>query len=207
MHDADKYKAIRIKPSQARGKERVRIILAAALKTFQERGFVSATTNEIAERAGIPIGSLYRYFPNKDALLLALTDLYVHDVSALFDNIASHPLFATFSWDEIMLLSIDAWLNYILLNGPFDFMYSSKANPPLARLTRESRGRLYTAFHNLLQKRSPGLAPKQTLVTYRLAIAAVDLGSDIGFGNGEGEPDAYYEAIQATALYVSSVAV
>ncbi|HKU18157.1 MAG TPA: helix-turn-helix domain-containing protein [Candidatus Saccharimonadales bacterium] len=206
MQDADRFKAIRVKPSQARGKERVRITLAAALKVFQEQGFVSATTNDIAERAKIPIGSLYRYFPNKEALLLALVDLYVTDVNDLFENIAKHPLFPVFSWNELLLLTIDAWLHYMLLNGPFDFMYSAKANPEIGKLTRPSWLQQLTAFDALLRKRDSLLTGRQTLVAYRLAVAAVDLGSDIGFiKHAAAEPAAYYEAVQAVALYVSSV--
>jgi AcrR family transcriptional regulator len=180
--------------------------LAAALGVFQEQGFINATTNDIAERANIPIGSLYRYFPNKEALLVALTDLYVCDVGELFESIANHPLFCSFSWDEIMLLAIDAWLNYILLNGPFDFMYSARANPALGLLTRDSWAQLYTTFGALLDKRYAGFEPKHTLVAFRLALAAVDLGSDIGFNKIVGEPAAYYEAIQAVAQYVASAA-
>jgi hypothetical protein len=43
-------------------------------------------------------------------------------------------------------------------------------------------------------------------VAFRLALAAVDLGSDIGFDKNVGEPAAYYEAIQAVAQYVALAA-
>ncbi|WP_307799839.1 TetR/AcrR family transcriptional regulator [Micromonospora antibiotica] len=47
-------------------------ILAAAAHIFSEYGYAAGTTNRIAERARISIGSLYQYFPNKDAILAAL---------------------------------------------------------------------------------------------------------------------------------------
>ncbi|MFI1989141.1 TetR/AcrR family transcriptional regulator [Actinoplanes sp. NPDC020271] len=47
-------------------------ILTAAAHVFAEHGYAAGTTNRIAERARISIGSLYQYFPNKDAILAAL---------------------------------------------------------------------------------------------------------------------------------------
>ena len=51
-----------------------------AAHVFGERGY-AATTNQVAERAGISIGSLYQYFPNKDALLVALHDRHLDRVA------------------------------------------------------------------------------------------------------------------------------
>ncbi|WP_433789117.1 TetR/AcrR family transcriptional regulator [Actinoplanes sp. CA-252034] len=47
-------------------------ILTAAAHVFAEHGYAAGTTNRIAERARISIGSLYQYFPNKDAILAQL---------------------------------------------------------------------------------------------------------------------------------------
>jgi AcrR family transcriptional regulator len=54
---------------------------------FAEVGYENATTNAIAERAGISIGSLYRYFPDKDAVLRALAERYRAEMLALFDRV------------------------------------------------------------------------------------------------------------------------
>jgi len=47
-------------------------ILEAAARLFREHGYTATTTNKVAELAGVSIGSLYQYFPNKDALLVEL---------------------------------------------------------------------------------------------------------------------------------------
>ncbi len=53
-------------------------ILFAAAHILKSDGFARATTNRIAERAGVSVGSLYQYFPNKQAIVAALRERY-HD--------------------------------------------------------------------------------------------------------------------------------
>ena len=73
-------------PRQRRSAETVERILAAAARIFDERGYAGTTTNHVAESAGVSIGSLYQYFPNKDALLVALAEGHVDEVAARFSD-------------------------------------------------------------------------------------------------------------------------
>lgn len=66
-------------PLQERSRETVDTILSAAAHVFASLGYAGATTNKIAERAGVSIGSLYQYFPNKDSLLDALMAAHVQE--------------------------------------------------------------------------------------------------------------------------------
>ncbi len=59
-------------PRQERAVETRARILSAAARVFSEHGYSAGTTNRIAEAAGHSIGSLYQYFPNKDAILAEL---------------------------------------------------------------------------------------------------------------------------------------
>ena len=61
-------------PSQERSKDTVEAILTAAAHIFSDLGYAATTTNKIALRAGVSIGSLYQYFPNKDAIIVSLTE-------------------------------------------------------------------------------------------------------------------------------------
>lgn len=69
----------RRKPVQERSRGTVSAILEAAARLFDRGG---ATTNGIARLAGVSIGSLYEYFPNKDAILESLIDHHVDDAVA-----------------------------------------------------------------------------------------------------------------------------
>jgi AcrR family transcriptional regulator len=64
----------RKRPSQARSRDTVQVILDAAAQVFEARGWAAATTNRIAERAGVSVGSVYEYFPNKDAIAVSLAE-------------------------------------------------------------------------------------------------------------------------------------
>jgi AcrR family transcriptional regulator len=62
---------------QERGARRVEAIVAAAAALFAERGFDGTSMNAIAKASGLTIGSLYQYFPNRDAIVDAVAELYL----------------------------------------------------------------------------------------------------------------------------------
>jgi AcrR family transcriptional regulator len=59
-------------PRQARSLATVEVILDAAALLLVDEGYDQASTNRIAERAGVSIGSLYQYFPNRESIVAAL---------------------------------------------------------------------------------------------------------------------------------------
>lgn len=73
-------------PQQARSQDTVDAILTATARILVMDGFDRATTNRIAEAAGVSIGSLYQYFPSKEALVAALMDRHVTGTMAIFEG-------------------------------------------------------------------------------------------------------------------------
>jgi AcrR family transcriptional regulator len=67
-------------PKRERGRLRVAAIIKAAVEIFAEKGYDVATMTEIAARSGTAIGSLYRFFPSKEALADALLLQYAQHV-------------------------------------------------------------------------------------------------------------------------------
>jgi AcrR family transcriptional regulator len=70
-------------PQQERGERRVEEILDAAAAVIAEVGMEAATTNAIAQRAGSSMGSLYHFFPNKDAIVRGLAARYEAEMQRL----------------------------------------------------------------------------------------------------------------------------
>ena len=64
--------ALRKKPRQQRSRETCDVILAAAGDVLERNGIDAFNTNAVAERAGVSVGSVYQYFPGKEAILAAL---------------------------------------------------------------------------------------------------------------------------------------
>ncbi len=67
----------RKRPRQARSRATVDAIVDAAARILVEGGWDAFSTNRVAERAGVSVGSLYQYFPNKEALLAELQGRHV----------------------------------------------------------------------------------------------------------------------------------
>jgi AcrR family transcriptional regulator len=71
------------KPQQARSKATVDAIIEAAFIAVAERGTAATTTRYVAEIAGVGVGSLYEYFPNKEALFDAVGERFVEETMAM----------------------------------------------------------------------------------------------------------------------------
>jgi AcrR family transcriptional regulator len=71
----------RKRPRQERSKATVDTILAATARVLVKKGFDGLTTNAVAEQAGVSIGSLYQYFPSKEALVAALIEQHIEEMN------------------------------------------------------------------------------------------------------------------------------
>ncbi|MDA3644541.1 TetR family transcriptional regulator [Saccharopolyspora indica] len=82
---------LRRKPVQQRSAQRVEKMLVACAELIDEVGYDGLTTTLIAERAGVAVGSLYQFFPDKRAVVQELTlrnlDRFVRTVSARFEQL------------------------------------------------------------------------------------------------------------------------
>ena len=74
-------------PRQKRGERRVAALLAAAAEVFAEVGYRAATMSAITEKAGAPIGSLYQFFPSKEAIADGLLSRYLSEISTRWEEL------------------------------------------------------------------------------------------------------------------------
>jgi AcrR family transcriptional regulator len=77
----------RKQPRQARSNASVAVILQAAAQVLAKEGAARFTTARVAERAGVSVGTLYQYFPNKAAILFRLQRDEWHDTTRLLADI------------------------------------------------------------------------------------------------------------------------
>jgi AcrR family transcriptional regulator len=77
----------RKRPVQARSKQTVAAIVQATAQVLMSDGYDRATTNRVAEKAGVSIGSLYEYFPNKEALVAELASAHIQELEERVDTV------------------------------------------------------------------------------------------------------------------------
>lgn len=80
-------KLMRKHPQQARSQETVSAIITAATQVLGHRGWANFNTNEVASVAGVSIGSLYQYFPNKLALVEAMRIRHFDSILGVFTRL------------------------------------------------------------------------------------------------------------------------
>jgi AcrR family transcriptional regulator len=77
---------VRKEPRQARSQATVDAILTATARVLVRDGYDRASTNRVAETAGVSVGSLYQYFPTKEALVAALIDRHMTQMTSLLET-------------------------------------------------------------------------------------------------------------------------
>lgn len=96
-------------PKQERSQKRVSIILEAARSIIAEKGSAGLSIKGIAERAGVTAGSMYQYFPNKEAIVYALAEFYMAEIAKEFEaRFSKMPE----SRDEVRLLCTEIFDSY-----------------------------------------------------------------------------------------------
>ena len=160
-------------PQRERGKRRVAALLEAAVTLFAEKGYDAVTMTEVAARAGAPIGSLYQFFPSKEALADALLDRFGERLDDALKGIEERA--TTFTVLEL----VDALLG--LLDG---FKEERAAGTALTESrqeasTRAAELRLSLRRHvaRILRARIPKLSPKRAEIMALVVVQIMKAGA------------------------------
>lgn len=161
-------------PSQERSQRTVERILDAATRVFHEQGYLAATTNDIADEADVSIGSLYQYFPNKDALLVALTKRHIESTSSELANILSHLPAATELAEIIRTV-----VNFLVEQHDLDdlhllVMHSAPRTNEINDELERSKTQLVEVASQLLEHTS--IPKDQRMLIARMVVATIDAG-------------------------------
>lgn len=161
-------------PQQDRGQRRVDRILDAAATVIAEVGVEGASTNAIAARAQTSVGSLYQFFPNKDAVVQALAARYAAEFERLKDRVmalevADRPL------DAMMRGIVEPIAAYCEANPAYRHVFA--ATNDFARGYSPEEARLHEAVvarvEALITRRCPWVAPAQRRATAVVQVETV----------------------------------
>jgi AcrR family transcriptional regulator len=97
-------------PRQARSRERLQRVLDAADELLASEGAEALTTTRVAEAAGVSVGSLYQYLPDKGAIVEALAQRYLAEFEDVMDAVAVRA--EQESWDDPVGTLIDTFADH-----------------------------------------------------------------------------------------------
>jgi AcrR family transcriptional regulator len=148
------------------------LILDTAAQVFAEVGFDAASTNMIAARAGVPIGSVYQFFPNKDAIAEALAARFVNrlrETQAIFGPEIEHlPV------DELIDHVIDPLVDFHVAHPGFQQLFTgSLVSPRLAAAVEAFLAAVVGRAEAVLVVRAPGLSPECRARCARVSVELV----------------------------------
>lgn len=164
-------------PVQERSRRRVEAILDAAERLVVDRGVEALTTREIAVAAGVPVASLYQYFADKEAVLLALAE---RDMAEMDEQVAVD-LAALAESDDLTVASlvetaVRAFVKVYARRRAFVEIYlRGRTNTAVHAFGREHNVRVARALRTLALE--SGLARPE--LSEQAAVLAVEVGDRV----------------------------
>jgi AcrR family transcriptional regulator len=159
-------------PVQRRSRERFERILTAAEQLVVSSGVESLTTRGVAERAGIPVATLYQYFADREAIVAALIERHVlsmdERIAAALQGLASY------SVRSIVQTTVAAYrADYRQRPSYVVLWFQGRLSADIARFIRDRNELLADAFHRFATQRGL-LRPDTDPIVIRLCFELAD---------------------------------
>jgi AcrR family transcriptional regulator len=196
---------IRRSPTQRRARETVEAVLDAVARLVKREGVKAVTTNRIAEVAGVSIGSVYQYFPDKRAIYLALHKRHIEQIDQLVKTtLIEH---ANSSLEGMIRAIIEAMIEAHTPDPAlYDLMFSEV--PHRAEGTRDFSLRLRGVFRLAIASRAHELKTGRDLD--KIVFVATHMVESLSHGavlqrpSGISLSDAKEETVRAVMAYLRS---
>jgi AcrR family transcriptional regulator len=164
----------KLQPTQARGQDTYEVVLATAGEMLRDMGFEQLTTNAICQRAGLTPPALYRYFPNKYAILKELGDrLMIAQDDLVLDWIDRGGL-AGETVEERLASSVAIHERIVEVTLAFPggaaIARALRAVPMLQRLRFASRDMVADRFFAAIRERYPNTPEQRLRVAMRMMV-------------------------------------
>lgn len=161
-------KPTRRQPQQRRAIETMNAALDAVVRILKREGAAAVTTNRVAEVAGISIGSLYQYFPDKHAIFAALHKRHIDEVDRLIESrLVQH---AGSSLDTLMRALVEAMIEAHTRDPELYELLATEV-PHRAEGTRDFAVRLHGAFLLAIASRARGTTKRRDLEKAAFVVA------------------------------------
>ncbi|MBL8335149.1 MAG: TetR/AcrR family transcriptional regulator [Rhodoferax sp.] len=171
LRESEGRLGLRRPPSQGRGLVTFERVLATATELLDRVGAEGLTTNLIASESGVNISSIYKYFPNKHAILVALFERYNQQrfeaVRELVETFGGSP-----DWEHTLDKTIDKILSTRRATpGNVALRRAMRSSPELAEIDQQANQSVARWFSEQVRQLT-GLPERRAIVVSRLAIEA-----------------------------------
>lgn len=168
MRPTTKNSFVRRLPKQLRARQTVDVVLSAAVKVLKQDGPSALNTNRIAEVAGVSIGSVYQYFPDKHAIFVALHQRHVEQIDRILQTtLLEH---AASSLDDLVRAMVEAMVKAHVVDPELHNLLSNEV-PHRADGTKDFADRLHGAFRLAIASKLPKPISDRDLDTATFVVA------------------------------------
>ncbi|MFZ2242263.1 MAG: TetR/AcrR family transcriptional regulator [Gordonia amarae] len=165
------WEGLRRVPQQARSRERLLQVLAAAERILVNEGAAMLTTTRVAQEAGVSVASLYQYLPDRDAIIETLADTYLHRLEnrmrKLLRSAGQH------TWSDPVGILFDAFVDAYRAEDGFRALWFSRSLTDATQAAdREHKRRMAQMLREILMQQGIAETPRLDVVARSAHLVA-----------------------------------
>nr|WP_307791191.1 TetR family transcriptional regulator [Streptomyces actuosus] len=192
---------------QARGERRIAQLLEAAAQVFCTTGYTAASTNAIAREAGVSPGTLYQFFPNKEAIAIELGDRLMQTMRTTYGE-ALAPVDPATPLEEAVGAAVDRFIDFNCAHPAFFALMHGPDIP--GRIGEEHdalHATLLTRIEALLSSFLPSAPPAELTRTAHMCLGLYKAGLELVLAHEGAEREAYVQELKnALVRYLAPLA-
>ncbi|MEU8968507.1 TetR family transcriptional regulator [Streptomyces monashensis] len=181
---------------QARGERRIAQLLEAAAQVFCTTGYTAASTNAIAREAGVSPGTLYQFFPNKEAIAIELGDRLMHEMRDAYGE-ALAPVDPATPLEQAVGSAVD---RFIAFNTDHPVFFALMHGPDMPGGIADAHDQLHTSLigrvEGLLASLVPDASPADVTRTAHVCLGIYKAGLELVLTHEGPERAAYVQEIK-----------
>ncbi|WP_328413864.1 TetR family transcriptional regulator [Streptomyces violaceus] len=186
---------------QARGERRITQLLEAAATVFSNTGYTAASTNAIAREAGVSPGTLYQFFPNKEAIAIELGSRLMHEMRQSYDEVLAPIDPAVTPVEEVIAGTVDRFIEFNCRHPAF---FALMHGPDIPGRIAEEHDALHTTLvtrvETFLAPFVPDAPAPAVTRTARMCVGIYMAGLELILAHEGAEREAYVQELKDVLL-------
>ncbi|MFI6852809.1 TetR family transcriptional regulator [Streptomyces sp. NPDC050416] len=186
---------------QARGERRIAQLLDAAATVFSTTGYTAASTNAIAREAGVSPGTLYQFFPNKEAIAIELGSRLMHEMRQSYDEVLAPIDPAVTPIEEVVAGTVDRFIEFNCRHPAF---FALMHGPDIPGRIAEEHDALHrtlaTRVEAILTPFAPGVPAQEITRTAQMCVGIYKAGLELVLAHEGAEREAYAQELKTALL-------